>query len=152
MDDEKNKNEKIAGPEDIAQFAPPKKLTRPTAINPDDVDWLFLKKPGGCIDLYEKGDTCFKITVPGEKIQAGIWRALPEEGFWMDLHPESDEFWYIIKGECTFWLPDTKEMKVAKQGEFFYVPAGVRHQSINRTTEELILIFASAPVVSATHH
>ena len=141
-----------SGINDVAHFKPPKKLTKPTAINPDEIDWLFLKKPGGEKDLVEQGDSFFKITVPGQNVQAGIWKALPGEGFWMDLHPKSDEFWYIIKGECTFWLPDTKETKIAKQGQFFYVPAGVRHQSINRSTEELILIFASAPVESDTHH
>lgn len=145
-------NEKRSTEADVAQFSAPKTLTEATAVNPDDVDWLFLKKPGGVVDVVEPGDSCFKIVIPGEKVQAGIWQALPGEVFWMDLHPESDEFWYIIKGECTFWLPDTKEMKTAKQGEFFYVPAGVRHQSINRSTEELVLIYASAPVVSATHH
>lgn len=150
MDDEKVKN--VSGEEDTAQFNPPKKLTKPTCIDPDEIDWLFLKKPGGEKELFEPSDTFFKIIVNGEKIQAGIWKALPGESFWMDLHPKSDEFWYIIKGECTFWLPDTKETKIAKQGQFFYVPAGIRHQSINRSSEELILIYASAPVESETHH
>ena len=130
---------------DVHQFIPPQKLTRPTCIDPKDVDWLFLKKPGGEKELFEPGDSLFKIIVPGQKVTAGIWKALPGEGFWMDLHPKSDEFWYIIKGECTFWLPDSKETKIAKQGQFFYVPAGIRHQSINRSTEELILIYSEAP-------
>ena len=141
-----------SGVKDVAQFKPPKKFTEPTTIDPDKIDWLFLKKPGGEKDLVESADTFFKITVQGENIQAGMWRAQPGEGFWMDFHANSDEFWYIIKGECMFWLPDTKETKIAKQGEFFYVPAGVRHQSINRSSEELILIFASAPVESGAHH
>ena len=149
---EEEKTKKRSGIKDTAHFYPPKKLTRPTAIDPDEIDWLFLKKPGGEKDLVEPGDSFFKITVPGKKIQAGIWKALPGEGFWMDLHPKSDEFWYIIKGECTFWLPDTKETKIARQGQFFYVPAGVKHQTINRSDEEVILIFASAPIELATHH
>ncbi|MCL5072949.1 MAG: cupin domain-containing protein [Actinobacteria bacterium] len=142
MDDKKNNKKNL---DDFLHFNPPKKLIKPEVINPDEIDWLFLKKPKGEKNLFETGDTLFKMIVSAEKIQVGIWRALPGEYFWMDIHPDSDEIWYILKGECTLWLPETKEIKVAKAGEFFYVPAGIKNQSINRSTEELILIYVLAP-------
>ena len=59
--EEKNIKNK-SGIKDIAHFHPPKKLTKPIAINPDEIDWLFLKKPGGEKDLVEQGDSFFKVT------------------------------------------------------------------------------------------
>ena len=137
---------KISGIDDVAHFKTPKTLTKPTVINPDDCDWLFCKKPGGEKNVIEPGDSFYKWIIPGEKMKVGIWRALPGEGFWMDLHSDGDEFWYILKGECAFWNPDEKELKTVKQGEFLYVPAGVRHQSYNISAEEMVLLFCIAPV------
>lgn len=143
---------RIATENDVAQFTPPKFFTGPRQIDPDDLPWLFLKKPGGNIDLFEPGDSQFKICVTSEKVQAGLWRALPGEMYWMDLHPESDEFWYIISGTSTFWLPDVQEMYEVPAGQFFYVPGNMRHQTINRGSEPLLVLFASAPVTNAAHH
>lgn len=145
-------NRRLAGMQDVAHFTPPETLTEPQAIDPKKIPWLFLKKPGGEIDVFEPGDSLFKLCVTGETIQAGLWRALPGEMFWMDRHEGSDELWYIIEGEATFWLPDTRQTMVAERGEFFFVPAGARHQTINRGDEALLVLFASAPVLSPTHH
>jgi mannose-6-phosphate isomerase-like protein (cupin superfamily) len=142
----------VATEHDISHFDPPAFFVGPRHIDPAEIPWLFLKKPGGHIGVFEPGDSQFKLCVTSPKIQAGLWRALPGEMYWMDIHPDSDEFWYVISGVSTFWLPDVKELYEVPAGQFFYVPGNMRHQTINRSPEPLLVLFASAPVTNPAHH
>lgn len=142
----------IATEQDVAQFTAPAFLTKPTKVDPTELPWLFLKRPGGQKNLFEPGDSQFKLCVTSHRVQAGIWRALPGEMYWMDLHPDSDELWYVIRGVATFWLPEVQEMYEVPSGSFFYVPGSMKHQTINRGNEVLEVLFASAPVTNPSHH
>jgi transcriptional regulator with XRE-family HTH domain len=68
-----------------------------------------------------------------EEWEAGVTRELAET-------LSSDLVGYILEGELTIFVPPTTGSRwrsmVARQGDVFYIPAGVPHRSANRTASK----------------
>lgn len=53
-------------------------------------------------------------------------------------HPETDDFFLVVKGELDIELRD--RTITLREGELFVVPAGVEHRPVARTEAHLLLI------------
>ena len=53
-------------------------------------------------------------------------------------HPETDDFFMVLKGEVDIEMRD--RTVTLRQGEIFVVPAGVEHRPVARTEAHLMLI------------
>lgn len=78
-----------------------------------------------------------------ERTTAGLyWLAPGEEGS-PDLHPVSDEIYYVAQGRGRLRLDDVDHE--VRQGQAVFVPAGTRHVSKNTGDEPLCYFFAYLP-------
>lgn len=123
----------------------------PKIIRPDDAPLTLYTRPrrAGETDRYEPGDGLVRNLIDNERYQVGIWEALPGESFWTDCHP-THEFLYIIEGEATILVPSRREAVVARAGEVVAMPPGTDHQTMNRGSSRLRLLFCSPPDAIAT--
>ncbi len=53
-------------------------------------------------------------------------------------HPDSDDFFYVLKGEINIELRD--RVVTVKAGELFVVPAGVEHRPVAHKEAHMLLI------------
>ncbi|HGG65283.1 MAG TPA: cupin domain-containing protein [Rhodobacteraceae bacterium] len=53
-------------------------------------------------------------------------------------HPDSDDFFHVLKGEINIELRD--RVVTVKEGELFVVPAGVEHRPVAHKEAHLLLI------------
>lgn len=60
-----------------------------------------------------------------------------------DVHPDSEEVYYVVSGEAELLL-EGKTFHVA-EGMIVYIPSGVTHQSINTGAEDLCYFCAFSP-------
>lgn len=55
------------------------------------------------------------------------------------LHDDHESAIYVISGEAEMWHGDgLKQFSVCRAGDFIYIPAGVPHMPINRSTTESV--------------
>ncbi len=89
---------------------------------------------------------CFLIDVGNcgsERTTAGLyWLAPGQEGA-PDVHPSSDEIYYVAEGRGSLQLDD--DHYEVEKGQAIFVPAGVRHTSRNTGSEPLCYFFAYVP-------
>jgi len=88
-----------------------------------------------------------RMMVSTDKLSFGTFRLSPGAKYDIpDVHP-SDEIYYIIKGTLTELNPETGECYEIKEGESLLIPKGAYHLGYNFTKEELVIIFAVAPII-----
>ncbi|WP_416972172.1 cupin domain-containing protein [Streptomyces sp. 4F14] len=123
----------------------------PTVISSDDVPLTFYTRPGrsGSTDRYEPGDALVRNYIQTDRFHVGIWEALPGESFWTDCHSD-EEVLYVIEGEVTILVLPLGKAVVGRQGDLIRMPAGLEHQSMNRGTRPLKVLFFSPPDAIAT--
>ena len=76
------------------------------------------KPEGNFLDLAKfNGATVGAVDISGE---SPVW----------EMHPDTDEFFYIVEGEfeITLLFDDGAERRVAPQGSLFVVPQGIWHK------------------------
>lgn len=61
----------------------------------------------------------------------------------LSVHPDSEEIYYVLKGECKFVL-GTEEYAI-KKNTAVYVAPGTAHRAINTGSEELELFWVNTP-------
>lgn len=124
---------------------------QPAVIQPDSVAPTLYTRPrrSGPTDRFEPGDALVRTLIDTDRFEVGIWEALPGESFWVDEH-ELDEFQYVISGEATVVLPGKRTAVVARAGEVVYMPAGTAHQTMNRGTQPLRVLYCAPPNAIAT--
>lgn len=59
------------------------------------------------------------------------------------IHRNENETFYVLEGECTFYLED--ETIVAGPGDFVNIPIGAKHHFRNNSTEPTRLILTFTP-------
>ncbi len=123
----------------------------PVVIAAADVPLTLYTRPrrGGPTDRYEPGDALVRDYIRTDRFHVGVWEALPGESFWTDCHSD-DEFLYIIEGELTIVVPPLRQAVVARQGDLVRMPPGTEHQSMNRGTTPVKVLFCSPPDAIAT--
>ena len=76
-------------------------------------------------------------------ISAGMFWLEPGHQSEPDIHPNSEEIYYVAQGTGKLVLGD-QEHTVSK-GMSVYIPAGVHHQSFNTGDEQLVYFWAFSP-------
>jgi mannose-6-phosphate isomerase-like protein (cupin superfamily) len=111
----------------------------------------FVIKPreiqGDPARIFLDGKGLVKIYFQSDKLMMAQFELLPGQSLNVDIHPEGDEGYYVAQGTATVVLPETGEVHEIRQGESYYIPAGVRHQAFNQGDERLLVIAAIAPRV-----
>jgi quercetin dioxygenase-like cupin family protein len=70
-------------------------------------------------------------------------RISPGAGHPFHTHPEMDEIIYLLEGSMTQWLE--REQRELRPGDSIYIPRGVVHGCINRTTAECEFLAILSP-------
>jgi mannose-6-phosphate isomerase-like protein (cupin superfamily) len=120
--------------------------TLPTVISPDDVPLTLYTRPGrsGATDRYEPGDALVRNYIQSDRFHVGVWEALPGESFWTDCHAD-EKFLCVIEGEITILVPPLRTAVVGRRGDLIRMPVGTEHQSMNRGSAPLKVLFCSPP-------
>ena len=72
-----------------------------------------------------------KVLFTGKHEQLVVMCLKPKEEIGNEIHPKTDQFFRIEKGEAKFILNNGKDKHVAKEGYAVIVPAGTYHNVIN---------------------
>jgi putative monooxygenase len=78
-----------------------------------------------------------------QKMGIGLGVCPPGEVVLNHRHPESEQFYYILKGEITI-TSDLGKSKV-KEGEAFFIGINESHGMINESKEDMIYLACTAP-------
>jgi quercetin dioxygenase-like cupin family protein len=70
-------------------------------------------------------------------------RIVPGAGHPFHTHPEMDEIIYVIEGSMTQWLE--RDQRELRPGDSIYIPRGIVHGCINRTTAECEFLAVLSP-------
>jgi mannose-6-phosphate isomerase-like protein (cupin superfamily) len=70
----------------------------------------------------------------------------PGEGLDTDIHPESEEVYYVTSGKGTVYIGKEKKEVIIERGTVLYIPPKVIHASKNTGTEKLEITFFVAPI------
>lgn len=76
-------------------------------------------------------------------MSAGLFWLVPGQKSIPDLHPKSEEIYYVVRGKGELTLDG--ECYRVSAGMVIYIPAGVTHQSSNTGDEDLCYFFAFSP-------
>lgn len=68
----------------------------------------------------------------------------PGKGHIRHNHPTADEVIYVVSGEAEQMLDDQPPVMI-KAGDCLWIPKGVYHSTINRSSEPILLIVVYAP-------
>lgn len=85
-----------------------------------------------------------EIFASTDKIHYGIFYVSPFDNLDPSAPHKGDEVYYILKGEGVVAVDDSQTYTV-KEGEGFYLPAGLKHQWYNFSGERLDVLWALAP-------
>ena len=123
----------------------------PDVVRADEVPLTLYTRPqrSGLSDRYEPGDALVRNYIRTDRFHVGVWEALPGESFWTDRHP-AEEFLYVIEGEATILVPPLRRAVLARRGDLVRMPPGTEHQTMNRGSQPLKLLFCSPPDAIAT--
>lgn len=69
----------------------------------------------------------------------------PGEGLYRHLHPNSEEIYYVVKGNGTVFVGQDKTPMRIKANEVIYIPANRPHCVTNTGKEELLIAFIMTP-------
>ena len=70
----------------------------------------------------------------------------PGEAHNFHFHPKMEEILYILSGEAEQWVE--REKKIMREGDSFYVPAGIVHATFNAGKEPLEFLAILSPANS----
>lgn len=76
-------------------------------------------------------------------ISAGLFYLHPGHETVADIHPDSEEIYYVVSGRGELTMDG--EMYEVARGMVIYIPAGVTHQSFNTGDGDLCYFFAFGP-------
>lgn len=76
----------------------------------------------------------------------GLARIEPGGGSEIDVHPHSEQIFYVLKG--TFSLRNDQGAIIAQPGQAIYVAPGDHHAAGNPGAEEAVCLVVTAPPVS----
>jgi mannose-6-phosphate isomerase-like protein (cupin superfamily) len=69
----------------------------------------------------------------------------PDEGLQSHIHPESEEVYYVVRGEGEVYLGMDKKPMSIEPDMAIYIPSGVIHGVKNTGKERLVICFFVAP-------
>ncbi|GBC75566.1 Oxalate decarboxylase OxdD [archaeon HR06] len=76
-------------------------------------------------------------------VALGIFK--PGEGLYPHFHPQSEEIYFVIKGEGTVFLGEERKPMKIKEGQVIYIPAKTPHCVTNTSKKELQIAFFLSP-------
>lgn len=88
-----------------------------------------------------------KVLYTGQHAQVVVMSLKPKEAIGLEVHEIVDQFLRIEKGEATLIM--NGEEHSVKEGDAFVVPAGVKHNVINTSSENPLKLYT---VYSPPHH
>ena len=77
------------------------------------------------------------------RLAAGLYWLAAGHTHEVDVHPESEEIYYVVQGRGQVRLDD--EEYAVRAGQTVHIPAGVHHQTTNTGDEELVYFYVYAP-------
>jgi mannose-6-phosphate isomerase-like protein (cupin superfamily) len=98
-------------------------------------------------DLTLSNDNFRKVIYTGQYAQLVLMSLLPSEEIGMEVHPTTDQFLRIEKGEGKVVM--NGEEHLVKDGSAIIVPAGTEHNVINTSSENSMKLYT---VYSPSHH
>lgn len=98
-------------------------------------------------DLTLSNDNFRKVMHTGQHAQLVLMSLLPGEEIGMEVHPTTDQFLRIEKGEGKVVM--NGEEHLIKDGSAIVVPAGTEHNVINTSSENALKLYT---VYSPSHH
>lgn len=113
-----------------------------------EVKALAMPEPfhGNVEQLTVTNNNFRKVIFTGKHEQLVLMSLLPGENIGNEVHPGTDQFFRIEKGQAKFSLKNGKMVFSASDGEAVVVPAGTYHDVINTSkTEPLKLYTLYAP-------
>lgn len=69
----------------------------------------------------------------------------PGEGLMSHLHPESEEVYYVVRGEGTVYLGEERKPLPIDPDMAIYIPPGKIHGAENTGEDRLVICFFVAP-------
>lgn len=85
----------------------------------------------------------------GEHLQLTMMEIQPGDDIGLEIHPDTDQFFYITEGQGIALMGDTKDFMWFRQPVYddhaIFVPAGVWHNVVNTGRNPLKLISIYAP-------
>jgi mannose-6-phosphate isomerase-like protein (cupin superfamily) len=98
-------------------------------------------------DLTLSNDNFRKVIYTGQYAQLVLMSLLPSEDIGMEVHPTTDQFLRIERGEGKVVM--NGEEHLVKDGSAIIVPAGTEHNVINTSSENSMKLYT---VYSPSHH
>lgn len=98
-------------------------------------------------DLTLSNDNFRKVVYTGQHAQLVLMSLLPNEEIGMEVHPTTDQFLRIEKGEGKVVM--NGEEHSIKDGSAIVVPAGTEHNVINTSSNSELKLYT---VYSPSHH
>ena len=78
-----------------------------------------------------------------KRTAAGLYWLAPGHTHEVDVHPRSEEIYYVVQGRGVLRLDGDPHRVEA--GMAVHIPAGVRHQTTNTGEEELVYFYVYVP-------
>jgi oxalate decarboxylase/phosphoglucose isomerase-like protein (cupin superfamily) len=69
----------------------------------------------------------------------------PGEGLYPHIHPNSEEIYYVVKGQGTVFVKDQKTPMPIKANQIIYIPANTPHCVTNTSQDDLLIAFIMTP-------
>jgi len=82
---------------------------------------------------------------PDRKMEPLILRVKPNTLEAEECKHDGEEFYYVIKGKAVFFIEDTEY--VIGEGESIHYPSRLKHKTLNRENEELVMLNVTVPPV-----
>jgi mannose-6-phosphate isomerase-like protein (cupin superfamily) len=93
----------------------------------------------------EEGKTSREVIFRSAIHEIHLWRVVPGEWVYPHIHPENDDFWFIIHGTGEYFL-SSNETKTVKQGDIAVAEPGYVHGIFNSGPEDLIIYSVLSPL------
>ena len=79
------------------------------------------------------------------KMEPLILRVKPNTIDAEECQHEGEEFYYVIKGRAVFLIED--EEYIVGEGESIHYPSRLKHKTLNRENEELVMLNVTVPLI-----
>lgn len=106
---------------------------------------LYVPASGGTVKWLVGDEYTIKVSAAETNGSLGFVVGLvpPGSGPMAHVHNENDEAFYLLDGELEFLGGDEKF--VASAGDFVYVPRGIRHRFLNKSSQDAKMPFLFTP-------
>jgi mannose-6-phosphate isomerase-like protein (cupin superfamily) len=96
------------------------------------------------IENQAENNTAFrKVLVTGQHTQVVIMNLKPSEDIGEEVHPDNDQIIYVVEGNAQIMIND--EIEDFEEEDLVLIPAGAKHNVINKGKESLKLITTYSP-------